>query len=100
MDYTFALTPALSPRRRGRRSRRFWKPTRPGVGAPSGRKGSSPTDATEAIELSNSARKFSLSLGERAGVPRKLSGLTFGDANYPGPTYKRARGVAPVAARH
>jgi len=58
-----ALTPALSPGERGRRSRRLWKPTRPGVGAASERKGSNATDATEAIELSNSARQFSLSPG-------------------------------------
>jgi hypothetical protein len=67
--------PGPLPQERGRRSRRLWKTTRPGVRAPSGRKGSNATDATEAIELSNSVRKFSLSVGERAGVPRKLSGL-------------------------
>ena len=78
------------PRKRGRRSRRLRRPTRPGVGAASERKGSSATDATEASELSNSARKFSLSPGERAGVPRKLSGLTL--SFFPG---ERGRGERP-----
>jgi len=45
--------PGPLPQERGRRSRRLWKTTRPGVRAPSGRKGSNATDATEAIELSN-----------------------------------------------
>jgi len=72
MDYTLALTPALSPEERGRRSRRWRKTTRPGVGAPSGRKGNHATDATEAIELSNSARTLSLSPGVRAGVRASL----------------------------
>ena len=64
--------PGPLPQERGRRSRRLWKPTRPGVGAASERKGSNATDATEAIELSNSARQFSLSPGERAGVRANL----------------------------
>jgi hypothetical protein len=68
--------PGPLPQERGRRARRLWKTTRPGVLSPSGRKGSNATDATEAIELSNSARKFSLSPGERAGVRVSLP-LTF-----------------------
>ena len=79
--------PGPLPQERGRRSRRLWKTTSPGVGAPSGRKGSNATDATEAIELSNSARKFSLSLGERAGVRASLP-LTRNRSNH-----RRRRGL-------
>jgi len=92
--------PGPLPQERERRSRRLWKTTRPGVGAPSGWKGSNATDATEAIELSNNVRKFSLSPGERAGVRASLPltlprlhhalpaslVLTFGGASYPGPS--------------
>ena len=80
--------------------RRLWKPTRPGVGAASERKGSNATDATEAIELSNSARKFSLSPGERAGVRANLFlTLSFspGDRGGEGPHNTPARSTRSPA---
>jgi hypothetical protein len=83
--------PGPLPQERGRRSRRLWKPTRPGVRAPSGRKGSNATDATEAIELSSSARQFSLSLGERAGVrASRPSPESFRGWSAPGGSFHRA----------
>jgi len=92
--------PGPLPQERGRHSPRWWKPTPQGVGAVLERRSSNATDATKAIDFSTTARRFSLSPGERAGVRASLPltfprvhytlwasvRLTFGGTDYPGPS--------------
>jgi len=78
--------PGPLPRERGRRSRRLWKPTRPGVGAPSGRTGSYPTAIghrdrlIEGRSVHTGAARDHVNSSERENIGAKVIQLLTGKA--------------------